>query len=73
MIISGLSGNEIYCLDKKGYAPGRIVVGNCVFSLGTVRGLTSGHQDDSPAAKSTRSPSSSPTAATPPSSGLGAE
>jgi uncharacterized protein YbjQ (UPF0145 family) len=42
MIISGLSGNEIYCLQKKGYAPGRIVVGNSVYSLGAVRGLTSG-------------------------------
>ena len=42
MIISGLSGNEIYCLSKKGYAPGRIVVGNSVYSLGAVRGLTSG-------------------------------
>ena len=42
MIISGLSGNEIYCLAKKGFAPGRIVVGNSVYSLGTVRGLTSG-------------------------------
>ena len=42
MIISGLSGNEIYCLAKKGFAPGRIVVGNSVYSLGAVRGLTSG-------------------------------
>jgi uncharacterized protein YbjQ (UPF0145 family) len=42
MIISGLSGNEIYCLHKKGYAPGRIVVGNSVYSLGAIRGLTSG-------------------------------
>jgi uncharacterized protein YbjQ (UPF0145 family) len=42
MIISGLSGNEIYCLHQKGYAPGRIVVGNSVYSLGTIRSLTSG-------------------------------
>ena len=42
MIISGLSGNEIYCLSQKGFAPGRIVVGNSVYSLGAVRGLTSG-------------------------------
>lgn len=41
MIISGLSGNEIYCLAKKGWAPGRIVVGNSVYSLGALRGLTS--------------------------------
>ena len=42
MIISGLSGNEIYCLAQKGWAPGRIVVGNSVYSLGALRGLTSG-------------------------------
>jgi uncharacterized protein YbjQ (UPF0145 family) len=42
MIISGLSGNEIYCLHQKGYAPGRIVVGNSVYSLGAIRSLTSG-------------------------------
>ena len=42
MLISGLSGNEIYCLAQKGWAPGRIVVGNSVYSLGAIRGLTSG-------------------------------
>ena len=42
MLISGLSGNEIYCLAQKGWAPGGIVVGNSVYSLGFVRGLTSG-------------------------------
>ena len=42
MIISGLSGNEIYCLAQKGWAPGRIVVGNSVYSLGAIRGFTSG-------------------------------
>jgi uncharacterized protein YbjQ (UPF0145 family) len=44
MLISGLSGNEIYCLAQKGWAPGEIVVGNSVYSLGFVRGLTSGFQ-----------------------------
>jgi uncharacterized protein YbjQ (UPF0145 family) len=44
MLISGLSGNEIYCLAQKGWAPGAIVVGNSVYSLGFVRGLTSGFQ-----------------------------
>jgi len=44
MLISGLSGNEIYCLAQKGWAPGAIVVGNSVYSLGLVRGLTSGFQ-----------------------------
>ncbi len=34
MIISGLSGNEIYCLSIKGFAPGEITVGNSVRSLG---------------------------------------
>src|SRR5437660_466621 len=29
-----MSGNEIYCLSKKGFIPGEIVVGNSVFSLG---------------------------------------
>ena len=42
MIISGLSGNEIYCLAQKGWAPGRIVLGNSVYSLGAIRGLASG-------------------------------
>ena len=28
MLISGLSGNEIYCLAQKGWAPGEIVVAN---------------------------------------------
>src|SRR5258708_37827959 len=42
MMISGLSGNEIYCLAQKGWAPGNIVVGNSVHSLGVVRGVTSG-------------------------------
>ncbi len=42
MIISGLSGNEIYCLAQKGWAPGGIVVGNSVQSLGFVGNLASG-------------------------------
>ncbi|WP_435006581.1 heavy metal-binding domain-containing protein [Tundrisphaera lichenicola] len=42
MLITGLSGNEIYCLAQKGFAPGNIVVGNSVHSLGFVRGITSG-------------------------------
>lgn len=42
MMMTGLSGNEIYCLAQKGWAPGNIVVGNSVYSLGFVRGLTSG-------------------------------
>ncbi|MBI4850959.1 MAG: heavy metal-binding domain-containing protein [Acidobacteria bacterium] len=42
MMITGLSGNEIYCLAQKGWSPGNIVVGNSVYSLGLVRGITSG-------------------------------
>ncbi len=42
MLMTGLSGNEIYCLAQKGFGPGNIVVGNSVHSLGVVRGFTSG-------------------------------
>jgi len=42
VIVSGFSGNEMYCLAEKGWAPGSIVVGNSVQSLGFVGGLTSG-------------------------------
>src|SRR5205807_39643 len=42
MLITGLSGNEIFCLAQKGWAPGNIVVGNSVYSLGFVNSLTSG-------------------------------
>ena len=30
MLITGLSGNEIWCLAKKDIAPGGVVVGNSV-------------------------------------------
>jgi uncharacterized protein YbjQ (UPF0145 family) len=40
-IVTGLSGNEMYCLHLKGYKPGDIVVGNSVYSLGFVGGVTS--------------------------------
>ncbi|MBV9125115.1 MAG: heavy metal-binding domain-containing protein, partial [Planctomycetes bacterium] len=42
MMLTGLSGNEIYCLAQKGWAPGNIVVGNSVYSLGVLGGFTSG-------------------------------
>lgn len=42
MQISGLSGNEVYCLLRKGWSPGGIVVGNSVQSLGFVGGIASG-------------------------------
>jgi uncharacterized protein YbjQ (UPF0145 family) len=37
--MTGLSGNEIYCLALKGLQPGDLVVGNSVHSLGVLGGL----------------------------------
>jgi uncharacterized protein YbjQ (UPF0145 family) len=42
MMLTGLSGNELYCLAQKGWAPGNIVVGNSVYSLGVMGGFASG-------------------------------
>ena len=39
MHISGMSGNEIFCLSQKGLTPGEIVVGNSVVSIGLAGGL----------------------------------
>jgi uncharacterized protein YbjQ (UPF0145 family) len=44
MLITGLSGNEIFCLAQKGWAPGGVVVGNSVYSLGFTRSITSSFQ-----------------------------
>jgi uncharacterized protein YbjQ (UPF0145 family) len=41
MFISGMSGNEIYCLRLKGLVPAEITVGNSVRSLGISGGLSS--------------------------------
>ena len=41
MKTTGLSGNEIYCLDKIGYKAGDIVVGNSVHALGVGRSIGS--------------------------------
>ncbi len=41
-IMTGLSGNEMFCLHQKGLTPGNIVIGNSVFSLGFVGSLGSG-------------------------------
>ena len=38
---SGLSGNEMYCLDLVGYQPGNLLVGNSVFSMGFIGGIGS--------------------------------
>lgn len=41
MYISGVSGNEIFCLAQKGYEPGEISVGNSVYSMGIAGALGS--------------------------------
>lgn len=38
-VMTGLSGNEIYCLHLKGFAPGDLVIGNSVFSMGFLGSL----------------------------------
>ncbi len=43
-IMTGLSGNEIYCLNLKGYKPGELLVGNSVHSLGFLGGIGAGLQ-----------------------------
>jgi uncharacterized protein YbjQ (UPF0145 family) len=42
--ISGLSGNEAYCLRSKGWYPGDLLVGNSVQSLGFAGGIGSAFQ-----------------------------
>ena len=39
--VSGLSGNEIYCMQLKGYRPASVVIGNSVQSMGFLGGLGS--------------------------------
>jgi uncharacterized protein YbjQ (UPF0145 family) len=39
VICTGLSGNELYCISMAGYAPGNILVGNSVYSLGAIGSL----------------------------------
>lgn len=41
-VTTGLSGNEIYCLNLKKLSPGNIVVGNSVHALGVVGSIGSG-------------------------------
>jgi uncharacterized protein YbjQ (UPF0145 family) len=41
-IMSGLSGNEMFCLNLKGLVPGDLVLGNSVYSMGFVGGLGAG-------------------------------
>jgi uncharacterized protein YbjQ (UPF0145 family) len=41
-LITGLSGNEIFCLQQQGLTPGNIAIGNSVISLGMLNSLTAG-------------------------------
>ena len=41
-VMTGLSGNEIYCLHKKGMSPGELIIGNSVHSLGVIGGIGAG-------------------------------
>lgn len=38
--VTGLSGNEIYCMALKNYAAGELVVGNSVNSMGFLGGIS---------------------------------
>ena len=40
-INTGFNGNEIFCLHKKGYSPGELVIGNSVWSVGLLGGIGS--------------------------------
>ena len=41
-VMTGLSGNEMYCLHLKGLAAGDLVIGNSVYSVGLIGGIGSG-------------------------------
>lgn len=41
-ILTGLSGNELFCLRRQGFTPGDLVIGNSVVALGLVRSITAG-------------------------------
>ncbi len=40
-IVTGLSGNEMYCLHQQGFTPGDMVIGNSVYSMGVLGSLGS--------------------------------
>jgi len=44
-VMTGLSGNEMFCLGLKGLAPGELVIGNSVHSLGLLGSLGAGFQN----------------------------
>jgi uncharacterized protein YbjQ (UPF0145 family) len=39
--VTGLSGNELFCIDRLGYRAGDLLVGNSVYSLGLLGGIGS--------------------------------
>lgn len=43
-VLTGLSGNEIYCLHLKGLRPGDVVIGNSVYAMGFMGSLAAGAQ-----------------------------
>ena len=40
--VTGLSGNELYCLNQLGMTPGQLCVGNSVVSIGVLGGIGAG-------------------------------
>ena len=38
-LVTGLSGNEIFCLSKAGLKPGQLCVGNSVVAIGLTGGI----------------------------------
>jgi uncharacterized protein YbjQ (UPF0145 family) len=40
-VMTGFSGNEMFCLSLKGFQPGDLVIGNSVHSIGFIGGLSS--------------------------------
>ncbi|MGZ3687008.1 MAG: heavy metal-binding domain-containing protein [Bdellovibrionota bacterium] len=40
--VTGLSGNEIYCLSKQGMRPGQLCIGNSVVAIGFAGGIGAG-------------------------------
>ncbi len=44
-VMTGLSGNEIYCLHLKGMKPGNLVIGNSVYSMGFLGSIGAGFKN----------------------------
>ena len=42
MVTTGLSGNEMYCLNLVGYTPGDLLIGNSVYSMGLLGSVRAG-------------------------------